>query len=116
MIINHYHKGLKLKKRETPRHRRVRMKYGIVGDEYEKLLNAQDHKCAICGKPFDDHSKSLRPHVDHDHITGEVRGVLCFKCNIGIGQFGDDPTLVQRALNYLTKSGIIPAKDGSLLK
>lgn len=50
--------------------------------------------CAICRE---------RPaeHVDHDHETGEVRGVLCFTCNVGLGNFRDRPDLLDKAVHYL---------------
>ena len=76
-------------------------KYGITLDDYNKILSSQNGGCAICG------SVKLRKgesylHVDHDHETGEVRGVLCTNCNVGIGRFLDDPKLLQNAINYLT--------------
>ena len=51
--------------------------------------------CAICQRPDPE-------HVDHDHESGEVRGILCFNCNGGLGQFRDDATALLRAAEYLT--------------
>lgn len=74
--------------------------------EYDALLVAQGGRCACCGKQ----SVGLRTsradgrfHVDHDHKTGAIRGLLCHKCNIGIGAMGDDAPGVRRALVYLEK-------------
>jgi|SRR5215469_9672883 len=50
---------------------------GVTEEEYERLLKEQDGGCAICGNP----PKSRRLHVDHNHRTGKVRGLLCFRCN-----------------------------------
>ena len=56
--------------------------------------------CAICGTT-EWMGRHQRPHIDHDHETGEVRGVLCHNCNLAIGHLKDDPELVARALAYL---------------
>ena len=60
-------------------------------EDYEALLERQGHACAICERPYD----YLRPlHVDHDHGTSHVRGLLCAGCNTGLGKLGDSvPTL-----------------------
>lgn len=58
------------------------------------------HECMICKKQL---LASKDRHVDHDHRTNRVRGVLCFTCNKGIGQFKDDPSLLQLAIEYLTQ-------------
>lgn len=71
--------------------------YGLSLEAYDKLLEAQQGLCAICR-----HSCPSGPLcVDHDHSTGAIRGLLCRKCNVGIGQLNDDPALVQAALDYL---------------
>ena len=74
--------------------------YGITPDEYFELLAAQGGGCAICTaeKPG---GRGKRFHVDHDHETGEVRGLLCHACNIGLGAFGDDIDRMTAAMAYL---------------
>lgn len=73
-------------------------KYGITPADYEALLEKQGGVCAICkGPPIYDTVFC----VDHDHATDEVRGLLCRKCNAGIGQLRDDPVIVKAALEYL---------------
>ena len=74
-------------------------KYGITLDDYEALSAAQDNRCLICG---DAETGGL--HVDHDHRTGRVRGLLCGRCNKAIGLFDDDPTRVLAAERYLVDS------------
>jgi hypothetical protein len=60
----------------------------------EWMILQQRGVCAICRT-----RKAL--HVDHDHATGRVRGILCFNCNRGIGKFGDDPALLRNAIAYI---------------
>jgi hypothetical protein len=73
----------------------LKRNYDITIGIYEQLLFEQDLVCAICRRI----SGTL--HVDHDHQTGEVRGLLCTKCNLGIGCFVDDPERLLAAAIYL---------------
>lgn len=75
----------------------VRRTYGLDPAEYQALLEWQGGRCFICGQV----PRSRRLAVDHDHETGEVRGVLCFTCNVGLGNFRDRPDLLDRAVHYL---------------
>jgi hypothetical protein len=81
------------------RSRHLVKKYGITLDEYEALSESQNHLCQICG---DTEEGGL--HVDHDHRTGEIRGLLCGRCNKAIGLFDDDPTRVLAAERYLVQT------------
>ena len=75
--------------------------YGISADEVDAMLAAQGGGCAICGvKP--DRLASL--HLDHDHDTGHLRGILCVDCNHGLGKFRDDPELLVAATEYLRRT------------
>lgn len=78
--------------------------YGLSQTEYEALLTAQGGKCAICGTS-DWPGKDHRPHVDHCHETGRVRGLLCDFCNRGLGMFSDDPARLRAAAVYLESDG-----------
>lgn len=71
-------------------------KFGITEDDYNKMFNEQMGLCAICHKP-----DSIRLAVDHDHDTGLIRGLLCKKCNMGIGLLSDDPNTLVNAVFYL---------------
>jgi hypothetical protein len=63
------------------------------------MLQEQDYKCAICGN--EDEVEGRRLAIDHCHDTGHVRGLLCGKCNRGLGLFYDDEELLQNAIKYL---------------
>lgn len=69
-------------------------KYGLSHDQYEKMLQAQDGKCAICREP----GKLV---VDHHHETDVVRALLCSPCNTAIGLFKEDTERMQAAIRYL---------------
>ena len=70
-------------------------RYGITRDEYLALLVACRNKCAICKTDLD------KPNIDHDHATGKIRGILCVRCNQGLGHFQDNQTLLIEAVSYL---------------
>jgi hypothetical protein len=67
-------------------------------------VEAQGGKCAICGKVPCGNSPTTRSlHVDHDHATGRLRGLLCLNCNHGLGKFSDNPALLVAAVDYLLR-------------
>jgi hypothetical protein len=76
--------------------------YNLTEKEYEQMFIIQDFKCSICGREQDLKWKR-RLAIDHDHLTGKIRGLLCHHCNMGLGQFFDDPFLLRKALKYLLK-------------
>ena len=80
----------KLRRRELY----LRREYGITLEDYNGLLSRQGGRCRICLKKY-------KLHVDHNHKTGRVRGLLCFRCNFGLGWWSEQPARLQRALDYL---------------
>lgn len=70
-------------------------RYGLAEAEFDALLIAQAGRCAIC----DDEMRN--PEIDHDHNTEQVRGLLCHRCNMALGIFGDRPELLRSALEYV---------------
>lgn len=91
---------------EWERHRRrswLKRKYGITPEDYDRILAAQGGVCAICRTPPPD-PRGFRMHVDHDHESGRVRGILCGPCNQGIGNLGDDVERLRAAIKYLRRS------------
>lgn len=79
--------------------------YGITLERYNEMYDAQRGLCAICNKPEQfRHSKTgeiMLLAVDHDHETRKIRGLLCMKCNRGLGLFVDDPSRLRAAAAYL---------------
>lgn len=83
--------------------------YGITVDDYNRMFEEQKGVCAICGKEEKTRrrkksSENERLAVDHCHETGEIRGLLCFKCNTAMGSLGDTREHVMRVIHYLSKS------------
>lgn len=80
----------------------LRKKYGITIEQYEQILLDQGSVCAICKEPPND-PRGFRPHIDHCHSTGVVRGILCGPCNKGLGSLRDSLLILNNAINYLSK-------------
>jgi hypothetical protein len=76
---------------------KLRYKYHITEKQYDEINMIQDGVCAICGG--EELNKMLS--VDHNHITNNVRGLLCTKCNLGLGCFKDDISTLESAIKYL---------------
>jgi hypothetical protein len=81
----------------TPERNR-KYEYGLDNTSFLEMLYAQHGACAICGRV------GGKLVVDHDHVTGRVRGLLCDRCNRGIGHLGDDPDRCWAAARYLRSS------------
>lgn len=83
------------------------MAYGMTIEDYDDLKRRQGGTCAICLQPevaIGNHGEVKRMSVDHDHVTGEIRGLLCQACNVAIGMLGDDPDRLLAASFYILKS------------
>jgi hypothetical protein len=79
----------------------VRYTYGLSQADLEALIAAQDNRCAICGGERNGHGTRL--HIDHCHGSGKVRGLLCSKCNTGVGLFDNEPARLRAAAKYLER-------------
>jgi hypothetical protein len=89
--------------RKTSLNSYLKRTYGISYEDYHARLEAQGHKCAICGVHADDlWSKHRRLVVDHNHATGLVRSLLCQQCNTVIGMARESPSVLTSAITYLT--------------
>jgi len=80
----------------------LRKNFGISHADYVTILYAQNGSCAICASDNPGTNRKYFP-VDHDHIAGHVRGLLCFKCNVGLGLLKDSLNVVLKAITYLKK-------------
>lgn len=85
------------KRKHVVKLRQIFRNYGITPDEYFSLVDRQQGLCAICKGE----SKNLELCVDHDHVTGKVRGLLCRTCNLGLGHFKDNSQILSAAISYL---------------
>lgn len=88
-------------------------KHGITLEQYDQALRDQNGVCAICKRPESGkRNRSLSIDHDHNHCPGETgcgvcfRGLLCARCNLGIGHFGDDRYALQQAIEYITQRSI----------
>lgn len=80
----------------------LRTKYGIGIKDYEELLRAQGSRCAVCAEPHGT-TRATTLHVDHDHRTGQVRGLLCANCNHVLGKVRDDVERLLALALYLER-------------
>jgi hypothetical protein len=93
--LAHYHKN--------PSHYKnlvLKRKYGITLDQFNSMYIAQGTACAICLRKFENNKHT---HVDHNHLTGQVRQLLCKECNNGLGNFKESLVNLQRAIEYLQR-------------
>ena len=80
---------------ECQREGNRRIAYGVTPEGYGRLKDRAGGTCEICGE------QDPALHIDHDHSTGNVRGLLCANCNRGLGMFRDDPGILRKAIEYL---------------
>lgn len=109
-----YQKEHPEKAREWGSKKHRRRKYGLTQQQYEAMIQNQKSLCAICQEPETHitrggHQGQLA--VDHCHVTGKIRGLLCFRCNVALGKFRDNPIYLQNAMVYLLNGGFV-SEDG----
>jgi hypothetical protein len=75
-------------------------RYGLSFEQVKNILTNSENKCQICNSQLDD-TRAGKPHIDHNHITGKVRGILCGNCNRGLGYFHDNIETMGSAIEYL---------------
>ena len=87
---------------------RLRRIFGITLSQYEDMFRLQNGGCAICHKQ---NLNGRRLAVDHNHATGTVRGLLCHKCNVGLGHFFDNAEAIRAAADYLEARSYIESRS-----
>jgi len=80
-------------------------RYCLSREQYLQMVKDQGGRCALCERVPAGKGNMATLRVDHDHGTGDVRALLCHKCNAGLGMFSDDPVLLFRAAEYLANHG-----------
>jgi hypothetical protein len=85
--------------RKKVRWHSIKYTSGLSKEQYGELMILQENRCALCGKNEEENGKLLC--VDHDHNTNYIRGLLCVRCNFGLGYFMDNKEILQKAINYL---------------
>jgi hypothetical protein len=88
---------------EKVKNKELEREYGITLDDYQKLVENQNGKCGICEKEVAN-SKRKGLYVDHCHKSSKVRGLLCQKCNQGLGLFDDSIVFLAKAIQYLKRN------------
>jgi len=102
--IKQYNRKHTLRSLESRRDYSLRSIYGISTMERDTMSEAQNHRCKICDIK-EKHAPRQRLHVDHDHDTGAVRGLLCGRCNVAIGLLQDSSEFTIKATTYLQDNG-----------
>ena len=85
--------------KETYKNSILKRKYGITFTEFKEMFEIQESKCKICQKELELLDKNT--HVDHCHFSGKVRGILCSRCNLTLGQIKDSIVILENAIKYL---------------
>lgn len=97
---------------EARRRSRLKYQFGLAEGEYERMFEAQGGVCAACQHPETARNQygPIPLAVDHNHSTGQVRGLLCMRCNAAAGQLQDDPERAERLAAYLRRTGSASVK------
>lgn len=94
-----------VRRKEIAYNSKLKAKYGIEFSDYQAMLERQDGRCAICEGEGGIGNSDVAPlFVDHCHATGKIRGLLCMKCNSGLGYFEDKADRMKNAIAYLGKN------------
>jgi hypothetical protein len=84
---------------------KLKRQYGITVEQFEQMMEEQGGCCKVCGRPpseINGHRHKKRLHVDHDHKTGQVRGLLCNSCNVAAGCLGDDIGVMYALIDHIS--------------
>jgi len=90
-----------LNNKDRVRENKLKTKYNLTLDQYNKMLSDQNNCCKVCNIKFNINTKQLTPHVDHCHTTDKIRGLLCMKCNTSLGYLKEDTKIMQKLIEYI---------------
>jgi hypothetical protein len=79
----------------------MKKKYGFTPEQYDSMLESQGGKCIVCGSDNLRHGVIIGLAIDHDHVTGKIRGLLCSNCNTALGMLGNSPERILALYQYL---------------
>lgn len=97
-----YLRGWRERNKDAAKSIQLKSKRGLTLDHYNEILERQGGRCAICKS--EDPIKGKFFHVDHDHSSGRIRGLLCMNCNTGLGQLKDNKAILEAAILYLSNN------------
>jgi len=103
--LTKYHEGGGKEEQKKRSFRALMNSYGISEEIYEQERIKQNYKCLLCGADEKDQHYG-RLYVDHCHVTGKYRGLLCTLCNTGLGSFKDNVEVMQKAIEYLNETSL----------
>lgn len=95
-VTKAYHQSEKVKNKAINRH--METKYGLARTQYNEMIESQHNQCKICGVSFGDR---YTIHIDHCHVSGKVRGLLCYNCNLALGNVKDNTDVLRNMIDYL---------------
>jgi hypothetical protein len=112
-----YQRAYIMKRPDVLKRAHLKKHYGLMLERFNEMRAAQGDVCAICCKgEFAKHAVTGEPRalaVDHDHSSGQIRGLLCTNCNKGVGCFRDDPALLRAAIAYLESHAQAPKEEAA---
>lgn len=108
-VIKEYVVAIKQAPNKLPakRYSYIAHDFGLNKDTYDNMLKDQGHTCAICHNKFDSNKDT---HVDHNHKTGATRGLLCFKCNVLLGNSNENIDILLQAIEYIKHHSRVPVR------
>ncbi len=96
-----YNREYYIRRRDMFLEAQLKYSYGLTREQWQALYDKQRGKCALCSGNGHTGGREAKLYVDHDHVTKKVRGLLCHRCNLGLGALGDNEEGLLKALAYI---------------
>jgi hypothetical protein len=107
LAVKRWEENNKEYKKVQVREWQYKKRFGITIETYNQMLLEQNNSCAVCERQPTDFKRKFS--IDHDHKTGEIRGLLCDNCNHALGMVNDNSLLLQKLILYLEKYNRVPS-------